>query len=63
MIFGTSCIVFAFASMTVLVTSYASMSAWESGPTVLEDNFEVKHLTAKKTNRKYCWKSADSILR
>lgn len=40
--------------MTVLVTSYASMSAWESGPTVLEDNFEVKHLTAKKTNRKYC---------
>ena len=43
MIFGTSCILFAFASVTVLSTSYASMSAWENGPTALNDNFEVWH--------------------
>jgi hypothetical protein len=41
MIFGTVCIVFSFASFTVLMTSYASMMAWDAGPTALNDNFEV----------------------
>jgi len=40
-IFGVVCIIFAFGSITVLFTSYASMSVWDSGPAAQDDNFEV----------------------
>ena len=41
-IFGSLCILYALASVTILIVSYAALdSAWMAGPPAANDNFEV----------------------